>query len=126
MKMMGRIGGCSGWLWLVLAGLLAGCSWQQDRPLEFLGGGDPAYPAQARAAGIEGEVWVQYDIDAQGQVQNARVLSAEPPDLFDAAALETVRSWRFRPAIKDGQVQTVQGMRSKVSFKLGEPADYAH
>lgn len=106
---------------LALATLVACAS--GPRPLVLLAGQDLAYPAAARAAGIEGQVTVRYDVTAAGRVARAVVLAAEPPGVFEAAALATVRSWRFRPPTdRDGAAAAAPGRVSVVRFRLGDDA----
>lgn len=97
--------------------LVAGCA-SSERSLQLVSGSAVVYPAAARAAGIEGYVVVRYDVDADGRTVNARVVEAEPADVFDAAALATVASWRFRPA-RGAQPRRVEGVQSRVQFTLG-------
>lgn len=63
----------------------------------------PAYPARARARGIEGTVTLSLLIDESGRVSEASVLDAQPPGVFDDAALAAVRQWRFTPARYEGR-----------------------
>ena len=104
--------------------LLTGCISTQDRPLQLLSSGSPAYPAEAREQGVEGFVVVRYDVTEQGKVANAAVVDAQPAGTFDAAALAAVNSWVFKPALRDGAPQAQQGRRSRVTFKLGTGAEY--
>ena len=104
---------------LLALALLAGCA-SGPRPLQLLAGADPAYPAAARAAGIEGQVQVAYDVTAAGRVENAVVLTAEPAGVFEEAALAAVRSWRFRPAIERGVPVAAPGRVSVLRFRLGD------
>ena len=104
---------------------LAGCISAQNRPLQLISGGGPAYPAEARERGLEGYVVVRYDVTAAGGVSNAQVVEAQPADIFDAAALVAVRSWVFQPALVAGEPQAQQGLHSTVRFKLGSGAEYA-
>lgn len=60
------------------------------------------YPAGARSRGITGHVTLQLQIDARGQVTHAEVTAAEPPGVFDDAALRAVRAWQFQPALYQG------------------------
>ncbi|KPN16957.1 hypothetical protein AO715_02395 [Xanthomonas sp. Mitacek01] len=57
----------------------------------------PRYPADALRAGTRGEVMVEFTIDVDGSVSNARVVRADPPRTFDREALAAVRRWRFEP-----------------------------
>ena len=103
---------------------VAGCA-SNYRPLQFIGGTDLVYPPSAKAAGIEGHVVVSYDVTVEGRVVNAAVTAAEPPGVFDQAALAAVRSWRFRPPLRRGEAVAAPARVSEVVFKLGESGDPA-
>lgn len=60
----------------------------------------PQYPQEAFVKKIEGEVIVEILIDSTGAVVRARVIQSIPA--LDAAAIQTVKEWRFSPAIKNG------------------------
>ena len=102
-----------------LTAVLASCA-SPSRPPQFIGGADMVYPAAASADGIEGRVVVRYDITVAGTVANAVVVESEPPSVFDDAALETVRSWRFRPMVDRGEVVPAPARISELVFRLGE------
>jgi protein TonB len=60
----------------------------------------PVYPALARAARREGTVIVEATIARDGRVTDARVLRSS--DMFDQAAIEAVRQWRYTaPMLND-------------------------
>ena len=101
---------------MLVAGLL-GCA-AQNRPLQLLSGAGPIYPENARAAGIEGRVVVQYDVDVNGQVHNLSVVDSQPSGTFDAAALAAVRSWRFNAPLVNGVRTAALSLRSTVEFQL--------
>ena len=102
---------------------VAGCA-GPSRPLQLLSGADLVYPDQARAAGVEGVVRVRYDVTVAGRVVNAEVDAADPAGVFDAAALALVRSWRFRPAVEDGELVAAPARVSEVRFQLGDTDRY--
>ena len=99
--------------------VLASCA-SLTRPPQFIGGADLVYPAAARGKGVEGRVVVQYDVTAAGTVANAAVVESEPPGVFDAAALDAVRTWRFRPMVDRGEVVPAVARISELVFRLGE------
>ena len=61
----------------------------------------PRYPAEAKAAGVSGVVLADVVVNEQGVVADAKIIRSVP--MLDEAALETVRQWKFRPSIVNGQ-----------------------
>ena len=110
-------------LWAGLA--LAGCA-SGYRPPQFVGGADLIYPATAVAAGVEGRVVIRYDVTEEGRVANATVQQAEPPGVFEAAALAAVRSWRFKPAARGREVVAARNRVSEVTFRVSDDGKYDH
>jgi len=55
----------------------------------------PDYPYSARVNGQHGEVAVELTVGSDGRVSDAAVVSSEPPQVFDQAALDAVQQWRF-------------------------------
>ncbi len=108
---------------LALISVLMGCA-VSDRPLQLLSGAGAIYPAQAKAAGIEGTVDVEYGVTTDGRVIDARVVASQPAQVFDEAALVAVRQWHFQAPIVDGQPQAVERLRSTVRFQLSGAERY--
>jgi protein TonB len=81
-----------------------------------IAGADPTYPAIARAARIQGAVEMQATISKAGTIENLRVLSG-PPMLVNAA-LDAVKTWRYRPYQLNGEPVEVE-TTINVVFKLG-------
>jgi len=57
------------------------------------------YPAEAAKNGTKGYVIINILIAKDGSVEIAKVLESQPVGIFDNAALNAVRSWRFSPAM---------------------------
>ncbi|MCX7054319.1 MAG: energy transducer TonB [Proteobacteria bacterium] len=57
----------------------------------------PEYPKDALKRGIGGEVRVRMTLDADGKVKAAEIVNSSPAGVFDRAALDAVRRWRFKP-----------------------------
>ena len=63
---------------------------------------EPAYPNAARLARLPGKVIVEAVIGLDGGVESAEVISSTST-LFDGAAVDAVRQWRYKPALMSGQ-----------------------
>jgi periplasmic protein TonB len=76
----------------------------------------PQYPAIAKAARIQGTVVLQATISKDGTIQNLRVISGPP--MLQQAALDAVRSWRYKPYLLNGEPVEVE-TTVNVVFNLG-------
>jgi TonB family protein len=65
---------------------------------------DPVYPEEARDRGIAGWVDVELIVGTDGITRDARVVAADPPVMFDQAALAAVSLYRYEPFERDGRV----------------------
>ncbi len=79
----------------------------------------PRYPRLAARRGIEGVVRVAFTITKDGLVSQARVLSADPAGVFDAAALKAVKKWKFSPKMVDGKA-VEQTAAQEITFRLSK------
>lgn len=77
-----------------------------DGGLEPLLAGVPEYPEAARARGLRGSVEVEFTVTPAGRVENARVVSAEPRNVFDSAALAAISRRRY-PADPEREPQVL-------------------
>lgn len=59
------------------------------------------YPDAARSNGIQGTVPLTALVDRHGRVADVKVTQSIPE--LDAAAMDAVRRWRFKPAISWGR-----------------------
>ena len=74
----------------------------------------PRYPPEALRAGQAGEVLVEFTVNPDGSVSNARVVRADPARVFDREAVAAVRRWRFEPV---GEAVTT---RRVIGFNPGD------
>lgn len=65
------------------------------------------YPEQARRAGIEGRVYVQFIVNEEGEVENPQVIRGIGGGC-DEEALRAVRQAQFRPGMQRGRPVRVQ------------------
>jgi TonB family protein len=76
-------------------------SWLGEVPATLLA--SAPFPMAACERRTTGRVLLEVDTEATGQVRGARILSAEPPGLFDATAFAIAHGSRLSPAYRDGQ-----------------------
>jgi TonB family protein len=72
---------------------------------------------EARRAKYQGVCLIQLIVDAQGNPQNPRVIRALGMGL-DEKALEAVRKYKFKPAMKDGRTPVPVMITVEVNFRL--------
>jgi TonB family protein len=89
---------------------------QVNVPARLLSGAAIDYPPEARAAQIEEDLVVELVVDASGHVAQARSVSNAGHGL-DCAAVDSVRRYRFSPALRQGRPVAVR-MRWTVQFRL--------
>lgn len=68
----------------------------------------PPYPALSRRLGEEGKLTLQVELDESGRITQTRIVQSSGYSRLDNAAVATVKTWRCRPAMRDGQpVRTI-------------------
>ena len=75
------------------------------------------YPKKAYKSGISGYVVMNLLVSKTGNVEKVKVLQSEPADVFDDAAVNGVKTWRFKPAQYKGEAVKVWA-KQKVRFDL--------
>lgn len=78
----------------------------------------PRYPFEMRRAGITGEAVVEFIIDTEGNVVDARAIRSTREE-FEAAAAQAVSKWKFRPGRK-GNRDVPTRMQVPIVFTLDE------
>jgi protein TonB len=81
----------------------------------------PQYPRDAARSGITGWVQLEVMVNADGSVRSARVLESKPKGLFEAAAVQAVLRWKFKPKVVNGQPVQQKGSQ-RIEFNLNAPA----
>jgi protein TonB len=80
----------------------------------------PQYPRDAARAGITGWVQLEVLVNADGSVRSAKVVDAKPRGMFEAAAVQAVMRWKFKPKIEEGKPVEQRGSQ-KIEFNLNAP-----
>ena len=77
----------------------------------------PRYPMRAANRRIEGWVKIEFTITEQGTVKDAVVVEAQPSNIFNKAALNAIRRWKFKPKIIAGEAFEQRAVQV-LQFKL--------
>lgn len=96
---------------------------QVDRPVRLkLPFTNPAYPDEQRAAGVSGEVLMQFVVDTLGQVEpgSLRVLKSDHEN-FTAAVRRALETAMFQPATKQGH-KVRQLAQEPFVFRVSSPS----
>jgi len=64
------------------------------------------YPDAAKPGRLDGQVIVEVTVDQEGKATSPRILTSSSP-IFEAAALESAKTYRYRPATKEGRPVSV-------------------
>lgn len=75
----------------------------------------PVYPHAALVQGVEGQVVIEFGLSAGGGVRDPRVISAQPAGVFDQAAIDAMRAWKY--ALPETSA-TSQRYRQTLAFTL--------
>lgn len=84
----------------------------------YLNNPAPAYPPLLRRAGEQGRVLLRVFVNPDGRADEVRILNSSGQSLFDQAAIEAVRKWRFVPA-RRGEAVVAEWVQVPIEFKLG-------
>jgi protein TonB len=58
---------------------------------------DPVFPRQAQKDGISGRVVAHVYVAPAGSVTEVRIISAQPPRVFDREVIRALSQWKFNP-----------------------------
>ncbi len=78
---------------------------------------EPQYPAEAKAAGQQGPVYVAAILGRDGRVRDAKAVSGVPFAILREAAVAAVQQWVYSPTMLNGEATEVQ-LSVTVNFKL--------
>lgn len=88
------------------------------RPLGNTHNCDSFYPPLSRRLSEQGNVFIRYSIDTQGNISNATVVKSSGYQRLDQAAVQCVNGrWRSTPAMRDGKPIAMQA-DAVVQFRL--------
>lgn len=79
----------------------------------------PAYPQRAASRRIEGWVKIEFTITTTGTVTDAVVVDSKPAAMFDRAALDAIKKWKFKAKIVEGKAVEQRALQI-LQFKLSK------
>ena len=62
---------------------------------------EPVYPDLAKASRVSALLILEAEVDTRGYVKTVKVLRGHP--LFDDAAMEALKQWRYQPLLLNGE-----------------------
>jgi TonB family protein len=77
----------------------------------------PAFPITARQQGLSGWVDIQFLVKSDGFVTDVIVMGAQPAGVFEQAAVDAIKKWRYKPMQRDGHA-VEQRARLRMKFAL--------
>jgi len=78
----------------------------------------PQYPRRAAQKGIEGYVVLEFTVSKLGTVVDPKVIEADPPNIFNRAAISAAKKFKYKPKIENGEAVAVTGIRNIIRFEL--------
>lgn len=89
----------------------------QARPIVRI---SPKYPLDAVRNGIEGWVVLAFNINAIGEVVNISVIKSNPKRIFDKAARQALKKWKYQAKKVDGKAVEQQNLTVQLDFTMGQ------
>lgn len=80
----------------------------------------PIYPRRALERGLEGWVMLEFTVTRLGTVSDIVVLEADPPGIFNAAAVNAAAKFKYRPKVVNGDAIDTVGVQHLISFRLDD------
>ena len=85
--------------------------------LKRLRASPPDYPPSALTQRITGNVTLEFTVSTSGEPRDVHVVEATPPGIFDQAAINAVKHWRYAPLLVNGAAMEVP-VRTRMRFEL--------
>ncbi|WP_281560461.1 energy transducer TonB [Thalassomonas sp. RHCl1] len=99
----------------ISTGVFDGAADTEARPIVQI---PPKYPMVALSSGTEGWVLLAFDINPLGGVENVKVLEANPKRIFNKAAKQALRKWKYRAKLVDGTAVAQKNLTVQLDFNM--------
>jgi TonB family protein len=77
----------------------------------------PSYPARALERETQGWVDLEFTVAKDGTTRDLIVIEAQPAGVFDRAATDAVKRWRYEPKVVSGTI-VEQRVQTRLRFRL--------
>lgn len=81
---------------------------------------NPKYPIAAANNGTEGYVVLSFNINEIGQVTNVNVIEAEPKRVFNKAAKQALKKWKYRAKMLNGKAIAQEHLTVRLDFNMNQ------
>lgn len=81
---------------------------------------NPKYPIKAARDGIEGWVVLAFNINKVGEVINISVVDSQPKRVFDKAARQALKKWKYRAKTVEGIAVEQHNFSVQLDFKMSQ------
>lgn len=79
---------------------------------------NPKYPAEAAQKGIEGWVRLVFDVNEVGAVINVKIVDALPKRIFNQAAKQAIKKWRYQAKSVNGKYIRQENLSIQLDFTM--------
>ena len=76
------------------------------------------YPRRAQRMGIQGFVVLAFDVNEEGELVDLRVTDSKPRLVFDKAATQYIKKFKFQPPTLDGSAVYASDITMRMPFRL--------
>ena len=76
----------------------------------------PRYPIAAARNKIKGWVKLSFSINRHGEVEDIAIIESEPEVIFDQAAIDALKHWRYKPQLNKGKTVKQQHLSVRIDF----------
>jgi len=88
---------------------------QDARPIVRV---NPKYPIDALRNGTQGWVKLAFDISEIGEVINIKVIDSQPKRVFDKAAKQALKKWKYKAKSMNGKQIQQQSLTVQLDFNM--------
>ncbi|WOH37869.1 energy transducer TonB [Thalassotalea fonticola] len=76
----------------------------------------PRYPLAAAREKLKGWVKLSFSINRFGKVENIAVIDSEPKVIFDQAAIDALRHWKYKAKLEKGKTVRQEYLSVRIDF----------